>query len=179
MNSNAVATITRLRALIDHPRTGPEERATAQRMLDRLLAKSAGTTGGARRSGAGHTRAGRHVRLDVIADLIRDDLAAARAGAPLPAAGPVLDVHDPVRAAPGTVSYAVTVTGDVSLDVTIDGVPRAWGWTDAGGVDAVTPQLQTLAERVADVVNGHNTGGADGGRRFFLRVRVPEHTLVW
>ncbi|MFE5709025.1 hypothetical protein [Rhodococcus koreensis] len=71
--------ITRLRTLIEHPRTGDAERAAAQEMLDRILSKSRLRYGTDDRTyGTRHDRVGRHAGLSRIADMIRDDIALAR-----------------------------------------------------------------------------------------------------
>ncbi|MFD1815873.1 hypothetical protein [Rhodococcus gannanensis] len=178
---NATATIARLRALIDHPRTGAEERAAARRMLDRLLAKQPGTAAG--RPGPRRTGLGRHVRIEHVVDAIRIDLALARTTAAAPrSAQPLADGHgvvvrDPIRDAPEGIVFDVTADGEFAVVVTIDGVPPDWGWDE--GVGTVSPRLQGLADRVAEVVNGYGDAGPDGSPRFFGRVRVPGHTLVW
>ncbi|NEW36837.1 hypothetical protein GV791_30410, partial [Nocardia cyriacigeorgica] len=87
MATSATLRISRLRALIEHPNTGDGERATAQRMLDRILTRT-GTEPvvGDRTYGNRHHRVGRHADLHRIADMIRDDIVLARATfAPRPA----------------------------------------------------------------------------------------------
>ncbi len=173
-----MTTITRLRSLIDHPRTGTEERAAAQRMLDRLLAKTAGSTDPDHRSGTRRDRLGRHVRIDGIVDAIRTDIAFARTVDLLPD-GPDVVLHDPVRGAPEGVTFDVVADGESAIVVTIEAVPQSWGWGNHAGVDVVSPELQAVADRIADVMNGYNDRGPGGVPRFFGRVRVPGHTLVW
>ncbi|EME18790.1 hypothetical protein [Rhodococcus triatomae] len=172
---NATATIARLRALIDHPRTGAEERDAAQRMLGRLLARTASPGRG---SDTWRDGLGRHVRIDGIVDAIRTDIAVARTLQP-PSDGPEVLVHDAVRGAPEDVVFDVVADGDAAIVVTIDAVPPAWGWVDDAGVPDVSPELQGLADRIAELVNGYNHHGPDGTPRFFGRVRVPGRTLVW
>ena len=174
---NSIATIGRLRSLIEHPRTGAEERDAAQRMLDRLLAKTSGTAG-CGPSGARRTGLGRHVRIDPIVDAIRTDITLSRTVRPVSAV-PGVAVRDLIRDAPDGVTFDVAADGECAIVVTIEGVPPSWGWVDDGGVESVSPELQALADRLAEVVNGYNDRGPDGTPRFFGRVRIPGHTLVW
>lgn len=175
---NSTATITRLRSLIDHPRTGAEERDAAQRILDRLLVKTARSTDSGGGSRIRRDGPGRHARIDVVADAIRTDIAVARMTRPA-SGDPGVVVHDPIPGAPDGVGYDVVADGDSVIVVTIESVPPDWGWVDDAGVATVSPELRALADRIADVVDGYNAVGTDGVPRFFGRVRVPGHTLVW
>ncbi|QIS13595.1 hypothetical protein [Nocardia arthritidis] len=174
--------VARLRALIDHPNTGVSERAAAQRMLDRILAKSgAGMRGGAadqRIYGARFDRAGRHADLERIVEMIRADIVFARTFS-APGAPTELALISPLRDCPEEISFSVEAPFDGRIVITIEGVPQAWGWTRDSGVDSVSPRLQALADELAEILNGYNYDGADVGKRFFGSVRVGDVTLVW
>ena len=100
--------IARLHALIEHPRTGADERATAQRMLDRILAKSAVT---GRRS----SRVGRHAGAAHIADMIRADIAFARLVATAEPGS--VAVRDPIADAPESMTFHVETPHDAGIVV--------------------------------------------------------------
>ncbi|WP_327139639.1 hypothetical protein [Nocardia sp. NBC_01327] len=169
--------ITRLRALIDHPATGAGERAAAQRMLDRILAKSVRVPADDRIYGARYGRGARHADLAEVAELIRADIAFARTVFTEPAQPGGVAVGDPIRDAPAAIGYAVTaVPGESGIVITIEDVPQDWGWDGAGFVGLA---LQGLAEELADIMNSYNYDGAAIGKRFFGRVRVRDVSLVW
>ncbi|TJZ75928.1 hypothetical protein FCG67_18040 [Rhodococcus oryzae] len=179
MAGNSRFRIARLRTLIEHPRTGDGERAAAQRMLDRILKKSVTDGSGDRTLGARHDRVGRHAGPSRIADAIRDDIAFARvvfATATVPGRPAV---HDPIRDAPPGITYLVETPHDADVVITIDDVPRDWGWVSEDGIETVSPALRALADELAEIMNGYNRGGAEAERRFFGRVRVCGETLVW
>ncbi|MET9486967.1 hypothetical protein [Nocardia sp. NPDC006630] len=169
--------ITRLRALIDHPATGAGERAAAQRMLDRILARSVRVPVDDRSYGARYNRAARHADLAEVADLIRADIAFARVVFTSPGQPGEVAVSDPIRDAPAAIGYAVTaLPGESSIVITVEDVPQDWGWDSAG---FVSPALQGLAEELADIMNSYNHDGPAIGKRFFGRVRVRDVSLVW
>ncbi|NKY31858.1 hypothetical protein HGA13_02040 [Nocardia speluncae] len=171
--------IMRLRALIEHPNTGAGERATAQRMLDRLLARSGGTPIGDRTYGDRHHRVGKHADLPAVAEMIRADIALGRIMfAPQTRVGEPA-IRDPLGDAPVQIEILVDLPHHACIDVTIDKVPRTWGWVVEDGIERVGPQLQELATELADIMNGYNFDGSDIAKRFFGRVRIPELTLVW
>lgn len=164
---DVTARITRLRALIDHPRTGLQERAAAERMLARVLARSPGAVGAAVRPA--RRRVGRHAGLDEVADAVRVDLAAARWTAQRGAGG--VDVRDPVRDAPAEVSFSVRVEDGLVLVVDVEGVPSDWIAEHPGGIES--ERLRELVDAVAAVIDGY------AGAPFVRRVRVSGRTLVW
>ncbi|RZL80441.1 MAG: hypothetical protein EOP32_17010 [Rhodococcus sp. (in: high G+C Gram-positive bacteria)] len=180
MAGNASLRITRLRTLIEHPRTGDSERAAAQRMLDRILGKSRiRYDSGDRTYGARHDRVGRHAGLSRIADMIRDDIALLRVVFSTPTPPGQLAVSDPIGDAPPGITYAVETPHDAGIVITIDGVPPDWGWVSEGGIETVSPALRALADELAELMNGYNRDGTDIDRRFFGSVRVRGETLVW
>ncbi|MBP1161916.1 MULTISPECIES: hypothetical protein [unclassified Rhodococcus (in: high G+C Gram-positive bacteria)] len=165
--------------MIEHPRTGAGERAAAQRMLDRILTKFVKDGAGDRTHGARHDRVGRHAGLSHIADAIRDDIAFARVVFATATAPGQLAVHDPIRDAPPGISYLVETPHDAGVVITIDDVPREWGWVSEDGIETVSPALRALADELAEIMKGYNRGGADAEQRFFASVRVDGETLVW
>ncbi|MGW0183076.1 hypothetical protein [Nocardia sp. NPDC003345] len=171
--------ILRLRALIDHPNTGADERATAQRMLDRLLVRSGASQTGDRTYGNRHHRVGKHADLPAVAEMIRADIALGRIMfAPQTQMGtPAL--RDPLGDAPVQIEIRVELPHHGCIDITIDCVPRDWGWVVEDGIEQVSPALQELARELAEIMNGYNCDGSDIAKRFFGRVRIPEFTLVW
>ncbi|MQY17667.1 hypothetical protein [Nocardia macrotermitis] len=180
MATDASLRILRLRALIDHPRTGIAERDAAQRILDRILAKGASVRTGDRSYGMRHNRPGRHADLDVIAEMIRDDITVTRAPVPEFAGPGELSGHDPIRDAPAAITFEVTSPHDGSVVVTLGNVPRTWGWDDTDGIEAASPSMRELAAALADLMNSYNRNGTDIGRRFFATVRVDGgETLAW
>lgn len=169
----------RLRALIEHPNTGDGERATAQRMLDRLLDRSGCAPIGDRTYGNRHHRVGKHADLPAVAEMIRADIALARVMfAPQTRLGEPA-VRDPLGDAPVQIEISVDLPHHGCIDITIDNVPREWGWVVEDGIERVSSQLQELATELAEIMNGYNFDGSDIAKRFFGRVRVPELTLVW
>ncbi|MFE7415774.1 hypothetical protein [Rhodococcus sp. NPDC057529] len=180
MAGNASLRIGRLRALIEHPRTGNSERAAAQRMLDRILSNIHTQDGsGGRRFGARHDRVGRHAGLSRIADMVREDIALARVVVSTETLPGRPALIDPIRDAPPGITYAVETPHDAGIVITIDGVPRDWGWVSEGGIETPSAELRVLADELAELMNGYNRHGTDGEKRFFGRVRVHGQTLVW
>ncbi|GAB4586083.1 hypothetical protein [Nocardia sp. IFM 10818] len=182
MAANAIQRITRLRELIDHPRTGESERAAAQRMLDRILRKSSADARtmhtGDRSYGTRHHRVGRHASLDDIAESIRQDIVFARIF-PMPVQAGELTEPNPIRDAPDEITYTVETPYDATILITIDNVPTAWGHIADQGLESVSPALRALAEELADLMNSYNHDGDQIGKRFFGKVRAGEITLVW
>ncbi|GAB2679595.1 hypothetical protein [Nocardia goodfellowii] len=178
MTTTGFQRISRLRALIDHPRTGPDERATAQRMLDRILSRSGAVTADSTRAyGTRHRRLGKHADLAAVAEMIRDDIALARTMSDTPAAPGDLAPVDPLGDAPAQLTFVVSTPHPGAIDITIDDIPQAWGWADSSG--APTAALQSLATELADILHSYNHSGADLPPRFFGRVRAGNRTLIW
>ncbi|MFE3290557.1 hypothetical protein [Rhodococcus sp. NPDC059234] len=180
MANNVSLRIMRLRALIEHPRTGDSERAAAERMLERVLNKSRTQYDyGDRTYGARHDRIGRHAGLSRIADMIREDIALARVTFPAATTSEQVAVKDPIGDAPPGISFTVETPHDASIDITIRDVPRDWGWDGEDGVETVSASLRALAGELAEIMNGYNRNGSDVEKRFFGRVRVGSETLEW
>lgn len=171
--------MSRLQALIDHPRTGNSERDVAQRMLNRLFRSMRSTAGSTRQYGSSHGRLGRHAGLEDVAEMIRHDLASARTERPCPAEPYGLATSDPVADAPTDIRFEVEARHDCEIVVTISCVPTAWGWQHDDGIDVHSPALCALVDDIAVIVNSYNHFGNDIMPRFFGRVRVEDRTVVW
>lgn len=177
---NTSLRILRLRALIDHPRTGDSERAAAQRMLDRILTTSAArVSSDTRRYGARYDRIGKHAGLATVAEMIRADIELMRVLASTPAAAGGVALQDPIGDAPTEIAFAVDSPHDFSIVVTINRIPREWGWVSEDGIVSSSPALRALADALAEVMNSYNHDGQDVGARFFGTVRAEGETLVW
>ncbi|MFC9965839.1 MULTISPECIES: hypothetical protein [Nocardia] len=180
MGTDNFARISRLRALIDHANTGAGERATAQRMLDRLLRKTGG--GNASRPsdrvyGERHHRPGRHATTAAIVESVREDISFARTFAP-GAPGEVI-VHSPLAAAPAELTVAVTTPFADQIVVTIDDIPPQWGWeSDEFDRIVATRDLRALADELAEIIDAYNHYGPDVGPRFFRTIRAQQTTLI-
>lgn len=174
----AALRISRLRALIDHARTGEAERAAAQRMLNRILRKSVRDVV-SRNHGSRYGRSARHAQLPRIADMIRDDIAVARAAFAVPGLPDDIAPCDPIGDAPAEITFSVETPYDSSVVITIDNVPREWGWVREGGADTVSPALRALADELADIMDSYNYDGSDVGKRFFGQVRAQGEALRW
>ncbi|MGX1810159.1 hypothetical protein ACWIGI_30965 [Nocardia sp. NPDC055321] len=169
--------VLRLRALIDHPATGANERAAARRMLDRILGAGVRAEAGDRVYGARYGRAGRHAGLEEVAELVRADIAFARVVFTEPGGADEVAVFDPIRDAPAGLVYEVCAEPAVSaIVVRVEAVPAEWGW---GADGEVSPALSAVAAELAEIMNAYNRDGQGIGRRFFARVRVREQTLIW
>ncbi|WP_040833426.1 hypothetical protein [Nocardia brevicatena] len=179
MAISASLRINRLRALINHPNTGAEERATAQRMLDRILDRGGYHPVGDRTYGNRHHRVGKHADLKAVAEMIRADIALARIAFAAPTRPGEPALRDPLGDAPLEIVITVDIPHPDCIDITIDNVPRDWGWTYDDGIETISPALQELATELADIMNGYNRDGSDIAKRFFGRVRIPNLTLVW
>lgn len=172
--------MSRLRTLIDHPRTGSSEREAAQRMLDRILAKSRSPRTSTDRSyGTRHARVGRHAGLPRIAEMIREDIVLARTAFSTNAAAGDLAIEDPIGNAPTEILFDVDTQFDSEIVITLSSVPEEWGWVQECGVVTVSPALRVLADELAAVINSYNHEGLDISKRFFGKVRAGQDTLAW
>lgn len=165
-----------LKALIDHPRTGEEERDAARRMLQRVLAKA--RANGEKLTATGWTdhrtygakyQQVRGMRLADIAKLMRADIKLARKIG-LKADGPAaLATVDPIANAPAGIKYSVTTqlySGGGSIDITVKNIPADWGYTheDRGYGElrkVATPALKALASELATIHQAYNYNGSD------------------
>ncbi|MFC4377645.1 hypothetical protein ACFO5K_26545 [Nocardia halotolerans] len=183
MGSDHFLRITRLRALIEHENTGAGERATAQRMLDRLLRK-AGADNTSRLAadrvyGSRHHRPGRHASTVSIVESVRDDIAFARNFAPVSSTPGTVTVHSPLAAAPTELTVLVSTPFADQIVVTIGDIPPEWGWeTDEFDRVTASRDLRALADELAEIIDSYNHNGTDVGPRFFRTIRAQEKTLI-
>lgn len=171
-----------LQALIDHPRTGEEEREAARRMLARILAKANANgehlkpTGWTdRRSyGAKYDKTTYRTYAE-IAKLMRADIKIARKIG-LKAAEPgSLAVPDPIADAPAAIKFSVrieTFAGGGAIDITIKNIPEDWGYTT--GVNErgrechnPTPALAALTDELRAIHWAYNYNGSDPMTDYF------------
>lgn len=149
-------------------------------MLDRILTTSAaGVSSDTRSYGARYDRIGKHAGLATIAEMIRADVELIRMLASTPAAAGGLALKDPIGDAPAEIDFAVDTPHDLSVAVTINRVPREWGWVSEDGIVSASPALRALADALAELMNSYNHDGQDVGARFFGTVRAGGETLVW
>ncbi len=165
-----------LRTLIDHPRTGAEERDTAKRMLLRLLAKA--KEAGEQLHGeawSDHRVYGakyadvRHLRLVDIAKLMRADIKLASSIALKTAARDGLAVPDPIADAPAGIKFGVvteTYSGGGSIDIVIRNIPDDWGYVQQRNPRGelyrkASPALLALAEELKAIHRAYNYNGSD------------------
>lgn len=187
--------------LINHPRTGAEERDAAQRLLDRLLkririvvAETGAYNPYAISYGPKYTH-GRYVPLDEIAKMMRADISAARklgkkAAKATPTAGAV-EIPDPIGNAPAEIRITVKFqyySGGGAIDIYVRNVPTDWGFTtetDRWGHErqAPTQALKDLADALREIHWSYNYDGSDAQTDYFNRnyyggVMTPEGTML-
>ena len=166
--------IDRVRALVEHPRTNEHLRAVATHKLAKLLAQLDKTSAAAHRDtrwyGAKYDHSGRLTTVD-IAKLIREEIKLARKLAKDTGGSDALAAIDPIGDAPAGIKFSVRseyFSGGSSIDITVKGVPREWGWTR--GVDPRfgreerwmhTPALKALLNELNAVMNAYNHDGSD------------------
>ncbi len=178
-----------LQALIDHPRTGDEERKAGRRMLARLLAKAKEngetiaddpkarwadylTYGPKYTQGAG-------LSLTDIAKLIRQDIKLARKIGLKAAGDGALAVPDPIADAPAQIKFSVTreyYSGGGSIDIRIKNLPDGWGWAmlpdphrQGELCEQATPALKALAVELGVIHWAYNYDGSDFTTDLFIR----------
>jgi hypothetical protein len=169
-----------LQALIDHPRTGDEEREAGRRMLARLLAKA--STSGEKITATGWTdhrtygaKYATHRTYAETAKLMRADIKLARKIG-LKAADPgSLTVPDPIADAPAAIKFSVrteTFSGGGAIDITISNIPEGWGYTT--GINErgrqchnPTPALAALADELRAIHQAYNYNGSDPMTDYF------------
>lgn len=149
-------------------------------MLDRILTTSAAQVSSDTRAyGSRYDRVGKHAGLATVAEMIRADIELMRVLASTPAATGGLALQDPIGDAPAEIAFAVDTPHDFSIVVTINRIPREWGWVSEDGIVSTSPALRALADALVEVMNSYNHDGQDVGTRFFGTVRTEGETLVW
>jgi hypothetical protein len=168
--------ISHLRALVDHPNTGPAEKEVAERMLARMIQRQA-----REQQAAGQTYTyprwygakydlGRGKTIVEIAALIRADIAYALRYAKRikadtdPAA---VKVVDPIADAPAQIKITVKQRNHSSIYVIVRNIPDDWGWVDDEDPHwgtprkAASPALKALAAELREIWVAYNHDGSD------------------
>jgi len=181
MNASATKTqkkISLLRALIDHPRTGENERDAAQRMLKRVLAKveeqGEKVSGGFRDHRVYGEKYGkvRHLGVVEIAKFMRADIKLALKVAKAVAEPGALATFDAFAAIPDDIKITVRTRHYSSIDIVVRNIPEQWGWTEETDhwdrKRAVpTPALKALAQELKAIHRAYNYDGSDSSTDYF------------
>lgn len=171
-----------LQALIDHPRTGDEERDAARRMLARVLAKANANgehlkpTGWVdhRSYGAKYDDVRGIYDIAVIAKLMRADIKISRKLG-LKAAEPgEIAIPDPIADAPAQIKISVRTqkySGGGSINILIRDVPEDWRtvcYDDRGNERrGCGPALAALADELRAIHQAYNYNGSDAMTDYF------------
>ncbi|MCF6467301.1 hypothetical protein FAF44_02590 [Nonomuraea sp. MG754425] len=189
-------------ALIEHPNTPEEEKATAQRLLERLRIraqregqdiseKSEEWSGYYRlpRRQYGSKYDGRYIPSAELTKLVRSDIALLRKLGRQPARPGEVKVPEPIGDAPASIKFFVRKDDNTftrSIDITIKGVPAEWWidredpydrsrtWRSAG------PQLTALRDALKEITWAYNYDGSDlltdyHDRNFYDHYRADGH----
>lgn len=176
---NTEKTIEYLRTLIEHPRTGAQERDTAKRMLARLLVKigQSPKQEATRPSwyrervyGAKYASLGSgYVSAADIAKLIRADIKLALKVARATAEPGAVALVDPLAAMPTEVKITVRkedFSGGRSIDVIMRDVPEEWGFSmqeDRYSHEMrslPSPALREAAKALKEILHAYNYDGS-------------------
>jgi len=190
MNSRTTAKIEALTALINHAKTGADERDAARRALLRIHAAQAEASqddaGYQRFHSAGHWKGSkyeqaRRLGLAEIAKLMREDIKISRkVGKSVPGSTD-LAVVDPIADAPAEIKISIRsryFSGGGAIDVTILNVPAAWGWTESeidegyndGRVHKIaTPAFAAYKAAIEEIYNAYNYDNSDAQIDYFDR----------
>ena len=170
--------ISLLQTLIDHARTGDEERAAARRALARLQAKDDDTPVRYDRCwyGAKYDQVSR-LSTTEIAALIRADLKLARKAGKMAAKAGDLAVADPIADAPDGIRFSVRseyFSGGSAIRIAILRIPEAWGYEEREDRDwpgrkytGATEALADLGMAVKAVMNAYNYDGSDSQTDYY------------
>lgn len=187
---NLAEKIAKLVALIEHPRTGENERAAARRMLDRIKAKATergeDVTEGSKDWGGYYrlppVRYGDkydgYLASAEIAKRIRADIAFARKFGKQTAKAGSVKVADPIGDAPDSIKFYVRkedYAGGRSIHITIKGVPAEW-WIDkeydhdpGNTYRAPCSRLLALRDALKEITWAYNYDGSDSSVDYFNR----------
>jgi hypothetical protein len=189
MNQRMAKTAGRLLALIDHPRTGEDERDAARRALKRLDERQAQASSDTQRTGerthlwnpgawqGSKYEQTRRLSLTEIAKLIREDIKMSRKAGRVAPGSADLAIPDPIADAPAEIKYSVRTryyAGGGAIDLTIKNVPAAWGWTEQtdefGQPQKIaTPAFEALFDEVERIHNAYNYDNSDSQADYFER----------
>lgn len=184
MDDRTAAKIAALTELIEHAKTGADERDAARRALLRIHAAQAAKTeattdeGYQRFHSQGHWKGSkyeqaRRLSLTEIAKLMREDFKIARkVGKAVPGATD-LAVADPIADAPPEIKLSIRTryfSGGGAIDIDIRNVPAEWGWTE-GEIDdnyrdgrihkIATPAFAAFKAAVDEIHNAYNYDNSD------------------
>lgn len=184
MTTKTQTKIQYLQNLIDHERTGEEERDTARRMLKRLRdkAKAEGVTvahGGwvDRRAYGEKYDQVRNLRLPAIAKLMRQDVALARKLGRQQAKPCAVALMDALGTMPPQIKVSITsqyYSGGGAIDIRVKNIPTEWGFVeeeDIGGHRRAVPSpaLRAVLDDLKAVHWAYNYDGSDITTDYFDR----------
>jgi hypothetical protein len=190
MNSRTAAKIEALTALVNHAKTGADERDAAKRALLRIHAAQAETARDdidyQRFHSAGHWQGSKYEqarRLDLaeIAKLMREDIKISRkVGKSAPGATD-LAVLDPIADAPAQIKVSIRsryFSGGGAIDIVIRNVSAEWGWTE-GEIDngysdgrvhkIATPAFAAYKAAIDEIHSAYNYDNSDAQVDYFDR----------
>lgn len=171
-------TIQNLRALIDHPRTGENEREAARRMLKRVLARAekqgeqvAGGYRDHRVYGEKYDKV-RNLGVVEIAKFMRADIKLALKVAKATTEPGALATFDAFATIPESIKITVRTRHHTSIDIVVRNIPDEWGWTEEtdnwGRKRAVpAPALKALAQELKTIHRAYNYDGSDISTDYF------------
>jgi hypothetical protein len=178
MTTKTQKTIQNLRALIDHPRTGDNEREAARRMLKRILDKAhkqgeqiAGGYHDHRVYGDKYDKV-RNLSVVEIAKFMREDIKLAMKVAKATTEPGTVATFDAFAAIPDGVKITVRTRHYTSIDIVVRNIPEAWGWTEEETPwghkrAAATPALKALGEALKTIHHAYNYDGSDVSTDYF------------
>lgn len=172
--STLTARMVLLKNLIEHAKTGEDEREAARHALTRLMAKAeevgvavaSGYTDH-RVYGAKYDRT-QHLPTAAYAAKIRAEIKVRRDLRKAKAAPGSLSIPDLITDAPATIRFFVKVDHHASITITIKGVPESWwrqepydGYRGADTHTVPGPELNELAADLAALMAEYNYDGSD------------------
>lgn len=183
-----------LEALISHPRTPENERAAAQAMLTRILAKRL-TDAKANYVdptwyGEKYDDVPRSCTTSVITKALREEIKTIRKVAKKVSSGAGIELHDPIGDAPAGIKFSITTPNYGSISITIRNIPDQWGWVQKDRynnghiADWPSEALRTLGHALRDLANAYNHDNSDTmtdyfDKRFFLDVTACQGDVPW
>ncbi|MFH8805282.1 hypothetical protein ACH4F6_38035 [Streptomyces sp. NPDC017936] len=177
MDAKTAKKIKLLQALIDHPRTGDNEREAARLMLGRLLTKAGEAHGITPEQAAGGwtdrrtygAKYDRNLSTVQIAALVRAQIKLARKLAKQSAGEDgAVKLPDPIGDAPAEIKFSVRserFAGGSSIDISILNEPKGWAWEirEQHGypMEMATPAMRALVDELAGLLRAYNYDGSD------------------
>jgi hypothetical protein len=196
MNSRTTAKIEALTALINHAKTGADERDAAKRALVRIRRALAdvGQVDSSTPEGRWYYTANawegsryaecRHLGLAEIARLMREDLKLARKVVNAPTTGAdVALADDPFAGVPAQIKISIRseyFSGGGAIRIKIKNVPAEWGWTEQDSGDdlnfgydrkvqikVATPAFAAFRRAVEEIHQSYNFDDSDAQVDYF------------